>query len=766
MKLKKELQAGLSIFEKKSNTWVSPPSVAVIITINDNSTNATPCLISVLCSAESFPFLIIINDKTNFNSSVSDIRDIIIESSNKNIFFVHLNKQTEHYANSNKLKSLISNKDIIFLEPNNIVTTGWVERLHATAKSNKLIGTVIPWSNSGENRICSDNLWFENFLTSTSIERIQDFLQLDKTPSPPRLLQVFGSCVFINNDCLNEIGLLPDYKAAHTAETIVAWSMRAAEHGFIHVLAQDTFVYKKHDVHFINTTDRKETKNQIRCYLEYSFAEKILTQNDPLTICRNYSMLRIMRGLSLDKPSILIMTHNKGGGSLKATEHFIESQKKHYIIHILRYSNDDSILTVMSIINGTNEFPVISIKMPPFTFKSYMLNPVQPEHIEIYTHIMRIFNVSLLYVNHTISTGNAAIFSAYALNVPILLIAHDFLLLHPNYVLANKKGELLTDDYSKENNKRWFAENTNCTSEILQGWTRIRKEILNRVNHIIFPSEFAQKLFCSYAKELNINKTTVIEHSVFDAPPIPDNSKANDISTEPLRVLYLGIFSEMKGGKIFSQCAELCSKSENIQFLQLGSRQDKLQSRAITHLGNYTQEDVILKISKSRAHLVCILSICPETFCYTLTEAWLAGVPVVVTPIGAIMDRVSKQGGGWILDSPSPQNLLQKLRYIINNPSEYAQKLDEVKRTNHLSAIQSASSYHAICEKLITQSQTNTGKHDISEALSWAKSAISLSLLPFDNVPNWKKKYSRLEKHPIVGLMIKFSRILKRDRTF
>jgi glycosyltransferase involved in cell wall biosynthesis len=39
----------------------------------------------------------------------------------------------------------------------------------------------------------------------------------------------------------------------------------------------------------------------------------------------------------------------------------------------------------------------------------------------------------------------------------------------------------------------------------------------------------------------------------------------------------------------------------------------------------------------------------PESFSYTLSEAWSAGVPVIVPDQGALGERVEREGGGWLL---------------------------------------------------------------------------------------------------------------------
>ncbi len=50
-----------------------------------------------------------------------------------------------------------------------------------------------------------------------------------------------------------------------------------------------------------------------------------------------------------------------------------------------------------------------------------------------------------------------------------------------------------------------------------------------------------------------------------------------------------------------------------------------------------------------RVALVLYPSAGPETFSYTLSEAWAAGRPVLVPPIGALAERVRGSGAGWVM---------------------------------------------------------------------------------------------------------------------
>ena len=66
-----------------------------------------------------------------------------------------------------------------------------------------------------------------------------------------------------------------------------------------------------------------------------------------------------------------------------------------------------------------------------------------------------------------------------------------------------------------------------------------------------------------------------------------------------------------------------------------------------------------------RADVVLFPPGVPESFGYALSEAWTAGVPVVVPPIGALAERVRAHGGGWLLpadaDAAAVHRVLQSL---------------------------------------------------------------------------------------------------------
>lgn len=61
----------------------------------------------------------------------------------------------------------------------------------------------------------------------------------------------------------------------------------------------------------------------------------------------------------------------------------------------------------------------------------------------------------------------------------------------------------------------------------------------------------------------------------------------------------------------------------------------------------------------------------PETYSYTLTESYMAKVPVLTFDIGAVGDRVRKDKLGWVIDIQKSEKILEKIKEISNNKEEY-----------------------------------------------------------------------------------------------
>ena len=116
--------------------------------------------------------------------------------------------------------------------------------------------------------------------------------------------------------------------------------------------------------------------------------------------------------------------------------------------------------------------------------------------------------------------------------------------------------------------------------------------------------------------------------------------------------VVLGAVGPHKGSRLLEQAAEKLAGT-GIGIVVIGYLDESnLPSWHRDHLfvhGSYQDEDVAALIRAYRGRVGLFTNQVPESFSYTLSDLWAAGLPVIVPPTGALGDRVRSHGGGWIL---------------------------------------------------------------------------------------------------------------------
>jgi hypothetical protein len=120
-------------------------------------------------------------------------------------------------------------------------------------------------------------------------------------------------------------------------------------------------------------------------------------------------------------------------------------------------------------------------------------------------------------------------------------------------------------------------------------------------------------------------------------------------------VAVLGAIGPDKGARRLERLVELTRERGLplrwvlIGYLDRGREPFQSADRVFTMHGAYDSRALRELIEHYRVRLVAYPSAGPETFSFTLSEAWGAGRPAIVPPIGALADRVGETGAGWVL---------------------------------------------------------------------------------------------------------------------
>ena len=186
--------------------------------------------------------------------------------------------------------------------------------------------------------------------------------------------------------------------------------------------------------------------------------------------------------------------------------------------------------------------------------------------------------------------------------------------------------------------------------------------------------------------------------------PIPNSqwslARASRISKQVenrrLRFVVLGNFSEHKGAGYLLDALTVCPTLDAEFHFHGGVPGDiqkryneALGERAIFH-GKYAPGDVDLRHYDFSLHL----SIWPETYCQTLSEAWAAGIVPIVTDIGALGQRVLHGVNGYKANPERPATLATLLMEIVADPEIHLALRTEISDALFLDQPQHAQLYH------------------------------------------------------------------------
>lgn len=152
-----------------------------------------------------------------------------------------------------------------------------------------------------------------------------------------------------------------------------------------------------------------------------------------------------------------------------------------------------------------------------------------------------------------------------------------------------------------------------------------------------------------------------------------------------LRVAFVGGINSEKGGKAVTEIIR--HGSSQIEWYVIGGIGEPelahLRKNNLIKTGYYHQEDLYIYLKYYQIDVVCILSKCPETFSYTLSEAIVSHIPVIVTDTGALGQRVRALDCGVVVsaadDNETAAAVNRQLSRWVDNSEDYQRLLKKIE---------------------------------------------------------------------------------------
>ncbi|MGV6825516.1 MAG: glycosyltransferase, partial [bacterium] len=605
------------------------------------------CLESVLASNNQQAYeLIIINDGSP-EAEVHTYLDQFADA-NPQVTLLKNPQNLGFVATVNRGMRLHDERDVVLLNSDTEVANDWLDRICACGESVDKAASVTPFSNNAT--ICS----FPEFPLSNSLPADHSVASLDnlfKTANPGRFVDIptgVGFCMWIKRDALNEAGLFDEKNFPRGYGEENDFCMRAAGKGWRNLLCCDTFVFHEGGVSFCEETahlTRNAEKTIDRLHPSYHQLVQEHIALDPARVFRLNASVQLLH--QSQKPKILAISHQMGGGIRKHIEHLQEYLSDEAEFLLLRPIDEHNVALYLNVHHSSQ---VISFRIPARS----------DELVEL----LRFIGITRLHYHHALDIDESIWHLADRLDVAYDVTLHDHFFINGNPAQCDEDGKYCAD---------LAQQSTPFPLPLsIDEWQALQHARLIAAERILCPSAFTAERYREFYPDLDI--TTVFHPDWEDETPYPDTLMRELSAERPLRVLVLGALSKEKGADVLEKVATLArSQQRPFEFHLLGYGYRPLAREVHMH-GAYEHRNVKLLIDDLKPDLCWFPALIPETFSYTLSEALASGLPILASNIGAFPQR--------LIDRP-----LTWLSNWDNNPEEWLQSL-ETARHELLSAQQ------------------------------------------------------------------------------
>jgi GT2 family glycosyltransferase/glycosyltransferase involved in cell wall biosynthesis len=640
--------------------------VDVIVPIYRGFDETRRCVESVLAGRPSncaFGRLVLIDDcgpEPELRRYLSDVarQDAVVLLNNPaNLGFVASVNRGMAYAGSN---------DVILLNSDTEVSGNWVDRLVIQAHADSRIGTVTPLSNNAT--ICSyPDLGGQSTLPPGTTARDMDSACAEANAL--RAVQIptgVGSCMYIKRACLDDVGAFDEGTFAKGYGEETDFCQRASLRGWVHLLAGDVFVFHLGETSFGDSSEEGKAKALAIMRERYPAYEQSVARwigLDPALSLRLAATAALWR-LS-KRPVVLHVLHSWGGGT-----------EKHVAELAARLVPSALQLVLVAKRSAQHVRFLLLISEPPdwraVEFASATMCDVAP--------FLSSFGLTQVHVHHFVDVFDQIVPFLRQLALPYDLSIHDYTVICPRINLV-KDDAIYCGEPDEKGCLRCLLKGRGLGDDILW-WRHLGISMIRGADRVLCPSIDAAKRIRKYVPDSRI---IIVPHEDELYRP----KRAVRLSPlrpgDPLRVAVLGTLSELKGGSFLLDCVEAASESGTpIAWYVVGEFSSSLKARAkqlkrfISVTGRYRVDDVPRLIDDVGPHVLLFVQRWPETYSFTLSEAFQAGYPILAPDIGAFSERVSGllNCGLYSLET-TPHELVAKLASIHRHYLELGRPFDD-----------------------------------------------------------------------------------------
>jgi O-antigen biosynthesis protein len=583
--------------------------------------------------------------------------------------------------------------DVVLLNSDCEVTPRWLEHLAGSAYRHPKIATVTAISdNAGAFSVPRIGVANDRpqHLSGDEVGRLVTRASQHIAPTTPT---GNGFCMYVKRAALDDVGLFDAEAFPRGYGEEGDFCMRARDAGWVNVVDDSTIVFHRRSASFGAEKDELLRVGRQRLdsrHPDYTRLIREFVKSEGLVRVQETVGAAYARSTSLarrPRPRILYVHHRGTGGTPETTADLMGALVDGYEPYLLT-SDTKALELWRTEADGTElvERWVLPERIRPEQF-------TQPAYRAAVADILTRHAIDLVHIRvllaHTFDLPSVA----RALDIPIVLSFHDYFLVCPTFHLLDESnrfcgGVCTPGDGACRIPSDWVRGVPHLKHAWVKDWQQAVARMLEDCDAFVTTSPAARAIYRRTYPQLADAPFHLIEHGRdlgFEPVEAMPNLRG------PVRIAIPGAFNVHKGAPFVERLVEL-DTTGRLELHFLGNVPEEFRHLGVIH-GPYERRQFARKMHEIRPAFVGIFSIWAETYSHTLSEAWAAGVPVLVNDLGAPKERVEAHGGGLVLDLLDPEGAYKRIIEICDDPAEYRRVRGEVSLRGVRSLRQMADDY-------------------------------------------------------------------------
>jgi GT2 family glycosyltransferase/glycosyltransferase involved in cell wall biosynthesis len=629
---------------------LAPPLVDVIVPVYRGRAETLACLESVLASGDRIAHRVVVIDDASPEPELSQAMRALADAGR----VIYLRNETNlgFVATANRGLALSADADVVLLNSDTVVPSGFLDRLYRAAHADAAIATATPLSNNAT--ICSlpHPPGIAALPYGLGLAEIDALVRKANAGVVRDIPTAHGFCMFITRAALDDVGPFDaaTFGAGYGEEN--DFSLRALQRGWRNVCAADVFVEHKGALSFADTRQALIAANLAKVEALYPYYHDLVAdflRTDPMHDVRNAVQKAAWRRIGR---IVLFVTLSLEGGAVRHGDDMMR-----------RLTGEGFLVVALAMGRDHDRRPMVVVRRWD---SDEQLTYPQPAPIgEALADILDLAPM-FIHVQHLLDLPDGVGEFVHDCGIPYAVTLHDFFYGCPRVTLldggdvycgippAAKCTACIRQSGSHELLHR-SLEPFARTGEV---WRAKWGALLRDAFQVIAPSHDTAARYGTLFPGLRVD---VKPHF---APPAENAPKRRVAASggARLRVAVPGAIGRQKGVRPLVDLARHCSRWEDdITLVVVGhtDRDSELEAFGNVSLaGGYEPARANAALCRSGCKVALFLSIFPETFSYTLSEALEAGMVPVAYDFGAIGERLRALGVGELVPPGCPPEML------------------------------------------------------------------------------------------------------------